>query len=130
MNYRGNDGTVKLGTDAIGELKSWSVEESTETHDTTTLGATWRSRKPMSINSWSGGAEAFFDEDDVAQTQMVIGAEITLNFYGEGETTGNNFSTGSAIITGISREASFDGMYNVSFTFEGNGELTKGAVPV
>jgi hypothetical protein len=128
-NHTGNEGVVKIGTATVAEVKSWSIDETTETLEDTVIGDTARTRKPSGISSWSGSLEAFWDETDtLGQGAMTIGAEVTLNLYPEGAVSGDTYFTGSAIITSISRSASFNGMVEASFSFEGNGALTQSTV--
>lgn len=125
--YVGNDGIVKVSSDSIGELRSWSLEESADTIEDTVMGDTWKSRQ-SSHKSFSGSADVYWDPDDTAQTALTIGSEVTLKLYPEGDTSGDVELTGSAIVTGLTTSASHDGMVETSFTFEGNGALTKGTV--
>lgn len=128
-NHTGNEGTVMIGSNAIAEVKSWSIEETTETLDDTVIGDTARSRKASGISSFSGSVEAFWDETDTTgQGAMTAGAEVTLNLYPEGNASGDVYFTGSVIITSITRNGSFDGMVEAAFSFEGNGPLTQSTV--
>ncbi len=129
-NHKGSEGTLGVAAnDLDGELKSWSLSQSANTIDDSTLADTWATKK-AGQQSWSGSAEAFWDEDDAAQSALTVGAEVTLNFYPEGNTTGLVRWTGSAIVTAIENSAAIDGMVEVSFSFEGNGILTEDTVPV
>ena len=49
---------------------------------------------------------------------------MTLKVYPEGTATSSKYYTGTALVTGISRSASVDGMVDASFTFKGTGDLT------
>ena len=40
--HTGSEGTVKVGSDAIAEIRSFSIEESADTLETTTMGDTAR----------------------------------------------------------------------------------------
>lgn len=125
-NIAGSQGVIKIGATAIAEIKNWSVEETDETLDTTSLGKTARSRIPMNIKSWSGSLDGFYDPTDTdGQSLLVAGAEVQLDFYYQGETTGLEYLSGNAIITTVNPSASFDGMTEVSFSFEGNGALNR-----
>lgn len=128
-NIAGSQGVIKIGTTAIAEIKDWSIEETDETHDTTSLGKTSRSRTPKNIKSWSGSLNGFYDPSDTdGQSLLVAGAEVTLDFYYQGETTGLEYLSGDAIITTVNPSASFDGMTEVSFSFEGDGALNRETV--
>mgnify|MGYP001319850460 CR=1 FL=1 len=127
-NHKGSEGTVKIGTDVIAEVRNWSIDESAETIDDTVLGDTAKTKK-AGLTEWSGSLECFWDETDAnGQGAMTIGAEVTLNLYPEGDTSGDTYFSGSAIITAIGAKGSHDGMVEASFGCEGNGALTKPTV--
>ena len=122
--HKGSEGTVKVGSNAVAEIKSYSIEESADTLEDTSMGDSARSYKP-SLTSFSGSLDVFWDETDTnGQGALSIGSEVTLNVYPEGDTTGDTYYTGSAIVTGVSRSASFDGLVEASISVQGNGALT------
>ena len=122
--HKGSEGTVKVGSNAVAEIRSYSIEESADTLEDTSMGDSARSYKP-SLTSFSGSLDVFWDETDVdGQGALSIGSEVTLNVYPEGDTTGDTYYTGSAIVTGVSRSASFDGLVEASISVQGNGALT------
>ncbi len=124
--HAGKEGQVKVGSDQIKEVKEWSIDETAETVDSTSLdNAGWRTHKPT-LNSWSGSLSLFWDETDTnGQGALTIGAAVAiLNFYPEGDATGDRFASGSATITGVSTSAAVDGMVEQSISFQGNGALT------
>lgn len=124
--HTGSEGTVKVGANAIAEIRSFSVEETADTVEDTTMGDTYRTRK-TTLKSWSGSVDVFWDEADTnGQVALVAGAEVTVGFYPEGATAGDSYLTGSAIVTGKTINSSFDGMVEASISLEGNGPLTTG----
>ena len=126
--HKGSEGTVKVGSNAVAEIRSYSIEESADTLEDTSMGDSARSYKP-SLTSFSGSLDVFWDETDVdGQGALSIGSEVTLNVYPEGDTTGDTYYTGSAIVTGVSRSASFDGLIEASVSVQGNGALTSTTV--
>jgi predicted secreted protein len=81
------------------------------------------------LTSFSGSLDVFWDETDTSgQGALTIGSEVTLNVYPEGDTSGDTYYTGSAIVTGVSRSASFDGLIEASISVQGNGALTSTTV--
>jgi len=48
--------------------------------------------------------------------------------YPEGDTTGDTYYTGTALVTGVSRSASFDGMVEATISVQGTGALTSATV--
>ena len=122
--HKGSEGTVKVGSNAVAEIRSYSIDETADTLEDTSMGDSARSYKP-SLTSFSGSLDVFWDETDVdGQGALSIGSEVTLNVYPEGDTTGDTYYTGSAIVTGVSRSASFDGLVEASISVQGNGALT------
>tara|TARA_R110000803_G_scaffold21295_2_gene53763 strand:- start:1088 stop:1477 length:390 start_codon:yes stop_codon:yes gene_type:complete len=126
--HAGSEGTVKVGSDAIAEIRSFSIEETADTIEDTSMGDGARTYKP-SLTSFSGSIDVFWDETDTTgQGGLTIGAEVTLNLYPEGDTTGDSYLSGSAIVTGRSVSSSFDGLVEMSISVQGNGALTTSTV--
>jgi predicted secreted protein len=118
--HKGSEGTVKVGSNAVAEIRSYSIEESADTLEITSMGDTAREYVP-SLTSFSGSLDVFWDETDASgQGALTIGSEVTLNVYPEGDTAGDTYYTGSAIVTGVSRSASFDGLVEASISVQGN----------
>jgi hypothetical protein len=120
----GKDGAVYVGSNAIAELRDWSIEESSEMVADTTMGDTWVSNKPTT-RSWTASFNVYWDPADTnGQAAMDGGSELTLNFYPTGNTSGLSYWTGDAIVASVSTSASFDGMIEASYSVTGNGALT------
>lgn len=126
--HKGSEGTIKVGSNAVAEVRSFSISETSDTVEDTTMGDTARTYKP-SLTSWSGSVEVYWDETDTnGQVALSVGSEVTLNAYPEGASTGADYLTGSAIVTGRTINSSFDGMVEASITVQGNGALTSTVV--
>ena len=126
--HKGSEGTVKVGSNAVAEIRSYSIEESADTLEDTSMGNSARTYKP-SLTSFSGSLDLFWDETDTSgQGALSIGSEVTLNVYPEGDASGDTYYSGSAIVTGVSRTGSFDGLVEASISVQGNGALTESTV--
>ena len=124
----GNNGTVKVGSVAIAEIRSFSVDETMDTIESTAMGDTYRSFE-TSLKSWNGSVDIFFDDTDTTgQGALTVGSEVTVNFQVEGDTTGDHKLSGAAIVTGRTINSSFDGLVEASLTLQGDGDLTEGTV--
>jgi len=122
--HTGSEGTVKVGANAIAEIRSFSLEETADTLEDTTMGDTARTYK-SSLTTFTGSVDVFWDETDTTgQGALTIGASVTLNVYPEGDTSGDTYYTGTAIVTGVTRSSSFDGLVEASITVQGSGALT------
>ncbi len=121
--HSGSEGKIFIGDDQIAEVKSWSLEVTSDTVDASIIGTEWR-KTQATIKSWSGSMEAFWDEEDKnGQGKLTAGKTIELNLYPEGNEEGSSYFTGKVIITSIGYSASFDGLVEASFSFTGTGAL-------
>ena len=126
--HTGSEGTVKVGANAIAEIRSFSIEESADTLEDTTMGDTARTYK-SSLTTYTGTVDVLWDETDTTgQGALTIGAEVTLNLYPEGDTSGDTYYTGTAIVTGRTINSSFDGLVEMSISVQGSGALTQTTV--
>lgn len=122
--HTGSEGTVKVGTTTIAEIRSFSVEETSDTAEDTSMGDSYRTYK-TTLKSWSGSVDVFWDETDTTgQGALAVGSEVTMKFYPEGATTGDIYLTGSAIVTSLSINSSFDGLVESSIKVQGTGALS------
>lgn len=127
-NHKGSEGTVKVGSNAVAEIRSFSLEETADTLEDTSMGDSARTYL-SSLTSWSGTVDVFWDETDATgQGALTIGAEVTLNLYPEGDSAADTYYTGTAIVTSRSVSSSFDGMVEASIGVQGNGALTETTV--
>lgn len=126
--HAGSEGTVKSGSNAIAEIRSYSLEETADTLEDTTMGDSSRTYLP-SLKTFSGSVDVFWDETDTTgQGSFDVGASVTLAIYPEGDTSGDTYYSGSAIVTGKTITGSFDGMVEATFTLQGTGALTETTV--
>lgn len=122
--HTGSEGTVKVGANAIAEIRSYSLEETADTVEDTSMGDTYRTHK-TTLKAFSGSVDVFWDETDTTgQTALAVGTEVTINFYPEGSTTGDVYYSGTAIVTSKTITGSFDGMVESTINVQGTGALT------
>jgi len=126
--HKGSEGLVKVGSATIAEVKSYSLEESADTIETTKMGDAARTYLP-SLTSFSGSVDCFWDETDAAgQVALAVGASVTLVFYPEGSASGDTYYSGTALVTGKTITGSFDGMVEASISVQGTGVITTATV--
>lgn len=126
--HTGSEGTVKVGSDAIAEIRSFSIEEAADTLEDTSMGDTARTYK-SSLTNYTGSIDVLWDETDTTgQGGLTIGAEVELNLYPEGDTSGDTYYSGNAIVTGRTINSSYDGLVEMSISVQGNGALTETTV--
>lgn len=125
--HTGSEGTVKIGSDTLGEIRSYTIESTGETIENSTMGLSARTYV-AGLTTFTASFEVYFDETDTAQNAVDAGATITFSVYPEGDTAGDTYYTGSGIVTGRSITASFDGMVEMSLSVQGSGALTETTV--
>ena len=124
--HTGSEGTVKVGANAIAEIRSYSVEETSDTAEDTSMGDSYRTFK-TTLKAWTGSVDVFWDEaDTLGQLALVVGTTVTANFFPEGASAGasEKYYSGDAIVTGKTVTGSFDGMVESTITLQGTGALT------
>jgi hypothetical protein len=126
--HKGSEGTVKSGANAIAEIRSYTITETADVLEDTTMGDASRTYL-ASLKTFTGSLECYWDETDTnGQLTLDVGSPVTINIYPEGSTSGDTYYTGSVIITEKSITASFDGMVEASFSFQGTGALSETTV--
>lgn len=126
--FIGKDGAVYVGSNAVAEVRDFSLESSSEIVNDTVMGDDWMTNKATQ-KSWSATVNCYYDSSDTdGQLALDEGSEVTLNLYPEGNTSTKKYYYGSVIVTSISRSQSFDGLVEITFNGTGNGTLTEGTV--
>ena len=125
--HTGSEGTILIGSDTLAEIRSYTLESTGEVIEDTSMGDSARTYK-AGLTTFTGSLEVFFDEGDTAQGNLDSGSEVTLAIYPEGADAGDTYYTGTAIVTGRTVTASFDGMVEMSISVQGSGALTETTV--
>jgi len=121
--HTGSEGVIKIGSTVLGELRSYTLENTSDTIEDTSMGDASRTYK-VGLKGFSGSASLFFDVLDAGQILIVVGSEIAIKVFPEGASSGDKFYEGNAIVTGYNKLASFDGMVEAEMTFTGTGTLS------
>ena len=123
--FAGRAGVVRIGANAVAEVRNWSVEASGDTIDDSVMGDTWRTFK-AGLKSWTGSADVLFDDTDTnGQMACTVGASLTVSFLMEGTGAGSHRLTGTALVTARNISGSHEGLVEASLSFQGSGELTE-----
>jgi len=119
----GNSGVVKFCTvggtlGAIGEVRTFSIEETADTVETTAMGDTFR-KYLKTFTTGTVSVDAIWDNDSAAsgQDDFDVGTSLEFDIYPTGETTGESYS-GTGIVTSKSINASYDGLVEASFSLQ------------
>lgn len=119
--YKGDSGIMKVGTTTIGEITTWSVEQTTDVIEDTSMGDTAKTFV-AGLVSWTGSCEAILSDSDAGQALLDNGSSLTaVDFFFDSTTSAYK---GNAIVTALSSSATMGEMIKVSITFQGTGALT------
>jgi len=77
--HKGSEGTIKVGSNAVAELLSYSITENVDLIETTNITDAAR-LYTTGKTSWGGEIATNWDEGDTAQSALTIGASVTLSF--------------------------------------------------
>jgi len=126
--FAGSAGIILVGSTALAEVRSYSIDETMDTLEDTAMGDTSRTFKP-SLKNFSGSADVFFDDTDSnGQGALKPGSTAVLKVHMEGAGSGKHQLTGNILVVGRTISASFDGMVEASISFTGNGALTEDTI--
>ena len=124
--FTGKAGVVQTGSNALAEVRSYSITQTGDTTESTSMGDSAKTFE-ATLTEFSGSVDVFFDDTDSSgQVSLTIGSSFTLNLAPEGTGSGAYKLSGTAIVTDITRTAAHDGLVEMSIAFQGTGALTIG----
>ena len=124
----GASGVVKIAASGgsvavVGEVRSFTLDGSADTIEDSVMGDSVRSYKQgLSTNTLT--IEVYWDEADAQQTALDERASIDWQVHPTGTGSGEEYYSGSGIVTSKSITGSFDGMVEASFTIQCTGAVT------
>jgi hypothetical protein len=120
----GTSGVVKVGANAVAEVTGFTIDQSNDTVEDTTLTDTAKTYKVLRSDA-TGTIECHWDESDTnGQGALTIGAEVTLNLYPEGADAGDTYYTGTAIVTSLGQSVSLDGVISRTINVQFSGGVS------
>lgn len=127
--HKGSSGVVKIAADGgsvavVGEVRSYSIDETADTVEDTVMGDTVRTYLP-SLTSATLSVEAYWDDLDAQQLILDTGTDIDWEIYPTGTGTGEKYYSGGGVVTAKTITASFDGMVEASFSVQVSGAITE-----
>lgn len=124
----GSAGVVKIGSNTVAAVVGFSLDETMDLVEDTDLDETEKTYF-AGDTSWSAQVDCRWDKSDSSgQGAMTIGASVTLYLQPEGDTTGDETRSGTALVTARSSANAKGQMVTQSFTLQGSGTLTVGSV--
>ena len=122
----GKGGAVYVGSNTVLEVEDWSIDVTTNVVSDTAMGDDWETNKETT-KSWTGSLSVMWDPADT-NGQEALDGEITFKVYSTGNTSGQEEYSGTAIVTGVSRNGSKGDLVKASFSVTGTGALAQATV--
>ena len=127
-NHTGVSGVVKVGSNVVAELRSFTIDTTAELIEDTTLTDSSRSYQ-FGKKGATVSAECWWDETDTnGQIAIIEGSQVALNLYPEGADSGDYYFSGTWLIGSNSISIPTDGIIEASFNATLTGALTRGTV--
>ena len=126
--HTGSSGLIKVGTNTVAEVRSFTLDTTAELLEDTALTDTSKTFQ-VGKKGATASVECFWDETDTnGQIAIAEGSSVALNLYPEGATSGDYYYSGTYLITANSVSVPTDGMIEATFSATLTGALTRGTV--
>lgn len=134
--YEGSAGTVKIksGSDtatAVASVRNWSLDITRDTVEDTSMASAGNRTYKKGLQTFSGSMDIVYDssEDAVVSTALDPDTDdtVTVELYSDGTDDTSKF-VGDVIVTGYSISAAYDGLTEVSVSFQGTGAITTASI--
>tara|TARA_A100001201_G_scaffold131082_1_gene117116 strand:+ start:529 stop:918 length:390 start_codon:yes stop_codon:yes gene_type:complete len=126
--HTGSAGLVKVGTNTVAEVRSFTLDTTAELLEDTTLTDTSKSFQ-VGKKGATASVECFWDETDTnGQIALAEGNSVTLNLYPEGADSGDYYYTGTFLVTANSVSVPTDGIIESTFSATLTGALSRSTV--
>jgi len=126
---KGSSGVVKIAADggsvaAIGEVRSYSIDETADTIEDTSMGDTVKTYL-SSLTDATLTVDALWDDGDAQQLILDTGVDIDWEIHPTGTGTGEKYYSGGGVVTAKTISASYDGLVEASFSVQVSGAITE-----
>ena len=126
--HTGSAGVVKVGTNSVAEVRSFTLDTTAEILEDTTLSDTSKTFQ-VGKKGATASVECFWDETATnGQIALAEGGSVTLNLYPEGAGSGDYYYSGTFLVTANSVSVPTDGIIEATFSATLTGALSRATV--
>ena len=130
--HKGSSGVVKIDVKdgtvvAVGEVRSFSIDETADTIEDTVMGDTVKTYLP-SLKDATLTIDALWDDADTKQLVFDTGVDIDFEIYPTGTGGGETYYSGGGVVTSKTISASYDGLVEASFSVQVSGTIAEATV--
>ena len=127
--YKGQDGVFQAITTGgslatVNQLKSYSIEQSVDSIESTTMGTTGDAKTfTTGLSSWTASCELLYDLSNAVQADLVVGESVDIKIWPNTVSQAESWA-GTGIVTASSQSGEIGDMVGSSITVQGTGVLT------
>lgn len=134
--YEGSAGTVKIksGSDsltAVASVRSWSMDISRDTVEDTSMASSGARTYKKGLQTFSGSMDIVYDDSEATAVSTAMNPDtddtVSVELYSNSGADTTKFA-GDVIVTSYSISASYDGLSEVSVSFQGTGAITTASI--
>ena len=127
-NHTGSSGIVKIGTNTVAEVRSFTINTTAELLADTTLTDTSKTYQ-VGKKGATVSVECFWDETDTnGQIALAEGQSVALDLFPEGTDSSDYYYSGTWLVTGNSISIPTDGIIEATFDATLTGALSRSTV--
>ena len=126
--HTGSSGIIKIGTNTIAEVRSFTIDTTAELLEDTTLTDTSKTFK-VGKKGATVSVECFWDETDTnGQIALAEGNSVAMDLFPEGTDSSDYYYSGTWLVTANSVSIPTDGIIEATFSATLTGELCRSTV--
>ena len=126
--HTGSSGLIKIGTNTIAEVRSFTIDTTAEILEDTTLTDTSKSFK-VGKKGATVSVECFWDETDTnGQIALAEGSSVAMDLFPEGADSSDYYYSGTWLVTATSVSVPTDGIIEATFSATLTGNLSRSTV--
>ena len=126
--HTGSSGVIKIGTNTIAEVRSFTIDTTAEILEDTVLTDT---SKPFKVGKKGAtvSVECFWDETDTnGQIALAEGSSVAMDLFPEGADSSDYYFSGTWLVTATSVSIPTDGIIEATFSATLTGALSRSTV--
>ena len=126
--HTGSSGLIKIGTNTIAEVRSFTIDTTAELLEDTALTDTSKSFK-VGKKGATVSVECFWDETDTnGQIALAEGSSVAMDLFPEGTDSSDYYFSGTWLVTATSVSVPTDGIIEATFSATLTGNLSRSTV--
>ena len=126
--HTGSSGLIKVGTNTVAEVRSFTLDTTAEILEDTTLSDTSKTFQ-VGKKGATVSVECFWDETDTnGQIALAEGSSVAMDLFPEGADSSDYYFSGTWLVTATSVSVPTDGIIEATFSATLNGALSRSTV--